>query len=135
MQMTRFTTEIWAPGEPPLRIVSVTWKSMVEQQRLDAAYAHFVRELHRRIASAGTGVVCERGRPAAIYWPGLVVFIGVSLGLAALIVRALEARALAPAAVIGIFFALFVWQGGTFFSRNRPGLYAVAAPPADLLPD
>jgi len=39
-----------------------------------------------------------------------------------------------PAAFVGIFFALFVWHGGTFFSRNRPGAYSVTEPPGDLLP-
>jgi hypothetical protein len=134
MQTTRYMTEIWAPEEPPLRIVSTTWKSMVEQQRLDAEYVRFVTALHARVAAASTPVMCERGRPALIYWPGLVVFVGVSLGLAALIVRALQAHATVPAVFIGLFFALFVWHGGTFFSRNRPGRYDVAAPPRDLLP-
>ena len=39
-----------------------------------------------------------------------------------------------PAIFIGLFFGLFVWHGGTFFSRNRPGRYDVAEPPRDLLP-
>jgi hypothetical protein len=134
MQTTRFMTEIWAPGDPPLRVVSTTWKSMVEQQRLDAAYARFVTELHRRVAAANGALVCERGRPPLVYWPGLLVFVGVSLGLALLIVRALQAHALVPALFVGIFFAMFVWHGGTFFSRNRPGTYPVSQPPRDLLP-
>lgn len=134
MQTTRFMTEIWAAGEPPLRVVSTTWKSMVEQQRLDAAYTAFVAALHARVAVANGKLICERGRPPLIYWPGLLVFIGVSLALALLIVRALQARASVPAAFVGIFFALFVWHGGTFFSRNRPGAYRVTEPPGDLLP-
>src|SRR5690348_9250462 len=89
MQAARFMTEIWAPGSPPLRVVSTTWKSMVEQQRLDAAYTRFVDALHAHIAAANGKPVCERGRPQLIYWPGIVVFAGVSLGLALLIVRAL----------------------------------------------
>lgn len=134
MQATRFVTEIAAPGEPPLRVVSTTWKSMVEQQRLDAAYTRFVGALHARIAAANADFVCERGRPALIYWPGLLVFIGVSLGLALLIVRTIQAHALLPALLVVVFFALFAWHGGTFFSRNRPGLYPVTEPPRDLMP-
>ena len=134
MQTSRFVTEIWAGDAPPLRAVSTTWKSMVEQQRLDADYTRFVTALHARVAAAGAAVACERGRPALIYWPGLAVFIAVSLGLAALIVRTLQANAILPALLVGAFFALFVWQGGTFFSRNRPGRYPVGEPPRDLLP-
>ncbi|MGN6572705.1 MAG: hypothetical protein ACTHLO_14955 [Pseudolabrys sp.] len=134
MQMTRFMTELWAPGDPPLRIVSTTWKSMVDQKRLDAEYTRFVTELHARVAAANGAFVCERGRPGLIYWPGLLVFVGVSLALALLIVRALQAHAVAPAVFVGLFFAMFVWHGGTFFSRNRPGAYRVTEPPRDLLP-
>jgi len=134
MQTTRFMTEIWAPGGPPLRIVSTSWKSMVEQKRLDKAYTQFVTALHARIAAAKGAPVCERGRPGLVYWPGLAVFIGVSLGLALLIVRALQARALVPMLFVAAFFVMFVWHGGTFFTRNRPGPYSVDAPPRDLLP-
>jgi hypothetical protein len=134
MQMTRFMTEIWAPGDPPLRIVSSTWKSMVEQQRLDQEYTHFVTELHARIAAANRALNCERGRPALTYWPGVLVFVGVSLALALLMLRTLQAHAVLPAVLVGVFLAMFVWQGVAFFGRNRPGAYKVAEPPRDLLP-
>jgi hypothetical protein len=48
MQPHRFVTELWAEGAPRLEIVSSSWKSLVEQERLDARYAAFVTELHRR---------------------------------------------------------------------------------------
>ena len=134
MQSTRFMTEIWAPGDPPLRVVSTTWKSMVEQKRLDQEYTRFITELHERVARANGALMCERGRPGFVYWPGLFVFAGVSLGLALLIVRALQARAIAPMLFVAAFFALFVWHGGTFFRRNLPGTYPVSEPPRDLLP-
>jgi hypothetical protein len=134
MQGHRFVTEIWSRNAPALRVVSTTWKSMVEQPRQDAAYTRFVGELHARLAAARVPVDCERGRPPLIYWPGLVVFVGVTIAMAALIVRALEAHVIAGAVFVAIFFALFVRQGWLFFSRNRPGRYPLAAPPRDLLP-
>ena len=60
--------------------------------------------------------------------------IGVSLGLALLVVRALQANAKGGAVFIGGFLALFLWRGGNFFRRNRPGRYSPEALPADLLP-
>jgi len=134
MQTHRFVTEIWAQKAPALRVVSTTWKSMVEQQRQDAAYTRFVTALHARLAAARVAVDCERGRPPLIYWPGLAVFVGVTLAMAALIVRALEAHVISGAVFIAIFFALFVRQGWLFFGRNRPGRYALDAPPRALLP-
>ena len=35
MQSHRFVTELWAEGAPKLQIVSSSWKSMAEQERLD----------------------------------------------------------------------------------------------------
>jgi hypothetical protein len=134
MQSHRFMTELWADGAPKLEILSSSWKSMVEQERLDGRYTAFVAELHRRIALAAAPARFEKGSNPLLYWPGLIVFIGVSLGLALLLVRALQANAKGGAVFIGGFLALFLWQGGNFFRRNRPGRYSPEALPADLLP-
>lgn len=134
MQSQRFLTEIWADGAPKLEIVSSSWKSLVEQERLDKSYSAFVAELHRRIAAASTPARFEQGANPLTYWPGLVVFAAVSLGLAFLIVRALQSGAAGGALFIGVFLALFLWQGGNFFRRNRPGIYRADALPEVLMP-
>ena len=76
----------------------------------------------------------EQGSNPLLYWPGLFVFAGLTLALAALIVRALQADAKAGAAFVGVFLLLLLWQGGNFFRRNRPGVYRPETPPAELLP-
>ena len=134
LQSQRFLTEIWAAGAPKLEIVSSSWKSMFDQERLDKSYSAFVVELHRRVAAAQAPVRCERGMPALRHWAGLVVFAGVALGISVLIVRALQTGAWSGAAFIAAFLALFVWHGGNYLRRNRPGVYHPDALPADLLP-
>lgn len=134
MQSQRFLTEIWADGAPKLEILSSSWKSMVEQERRDGPYSAFVAELHRRVAAAGAPVRFEQGTSMFVYWPGLTVFAGVALGLAFLIVRALQSGAPGGAAFIAAFLALFLWQGGKFFHRNRPGVYRPDGPPPELMP-
>jgi hypothetical protein len=134
MQTRRFVTEIWLATGARLSIPSTSSRSLVEQAAQDQAYGAFVRGLHRRMLAARTQARFETGRPAALYWPGLAVFVLVALGLAALAVRALEAGAWAGAAFIGGFFALFVWRSGTYFQRNRPGRYRPDALPKDLVP-
>ena len=134
MQWHRFLTEVWADGAPKLEIISSSWKSVFEQERLDKSYSAFVAELHRRVAGAAMPVRYEQGRNPLLYWPGFVAFVGVALGLAALIVRALQADALGGAAFIGAFLALVLWQGGNFVRRNRPGVYRPDALPSELLP-
>ena len=134
MQSYRFRTEIWAAGAPRIEIVSSSWKSMLEQERLSLAYTAFVAELHRRIAASGAPARFETGVAAPLYWSGLVVFAGVALALAALIVRALQVSAWGGAAFIAAFLVMFLWQAGVYFRRNRPGSYRPDALPAHLLP-
>jgi hypothetical protein len=134
MQSHRFITELWADDAPRLQIVSTSWKSVVEQERLDAAYARFVTALHRCVADAGAAVVYRRGRDPLVYWPGLAAFVLVAFALVALVMRALQTQALGAAALIALFLLLFVWQGGSFFRRNRPGRYSPDALPPELLP-
>ena len=35
---------------------------------------------------------------------------------------------------VAAFLALFVWQSGGYFKRNRPGRYRPDAPPKELVP-
>jgi hypothetical protein len=134
MQTQRYITEIWAEGAPKLQIVSSSWKSLVEQERLDRAYSAFIRELHARIVKSGAAARFEQGGNPITYWPGLAVFAGVAFGLAWLTARALQAAVNGAAAFIGAFLLLFLWQGGNFFRRNKPGVYSPDAPPPELLP-
>jgi hypothetical protein len=134
MQNYRFLTEVWPPAGPKLQIASTSWKSLVEHQRLDAEYGAFVTELNRRIGAVGGETVFEAGSPAWLYWPGVGVFVGAGLALVGLTVRALQVDSYAGAAFVAAFFALFLWQAGGFFLRNRPGTYRPDAVPPLLLP-
>jgi hypothetical protein len=135
MQTRRFVTEIWWPGAPRLSIASTSWRSLVEQAVQDQAYGAFVREFNARVAAAGGAASFETGVPALLYWPGVAVFVGVAAGLAVLTLRALALGAYSGAALVAGFLALFVWQSGGYFRRNRPGRYRPDAPPKELVPD
>src|ERR1051325_8009904 len=89
MQNHRFVAEVWTDG-PKLTIESTSWKSMVEHERLDPRYRAFVAELCRRIAAAVGQTVFQTGSPVSLYWIRVAVFVGASLALAGLIVRALQ---------------------------------------------
>jgi hypothetical protein len=134
MQPYRFVTQLWAEGSSRVEIVSTSWRSMVEQERLDAAYVAFVAALHRRIVRAAAPARFVRGKHPLIYWPGLVLFVIVGLLLAGMVPRALQDHSVAGAAFIAAFLALFLWQGGNFFRRNKPGSYRPDALPSLLLP-
>jgi hypothetical protein len=134
LQPHRFVAEIWAEGAPKLQLSSMTVRSMMDTVRQDVAYSDFVMELHRRIAAAGAAATFESGKNPVVYWIGLVLFATVSLGLTVLVVRGLQAGSLGGATLVAGFLALFLWQIGTFFRRNRPRRYRAEVPPGDLLP-
>jgi hypothetical protein len=63
-----------------------------------------------------------------------VVFAAAALALAALTLHALATGAFAGAALVGFFLALFLWQSGSYFRRNRPGRYSPEHVPERLVP-
>ena len=134
MQSHRFITELWGEGAPRLKILSTSWKSMVEQERLDRSYSAFIQELHRRISKSAPSVRFERGTNPWIYWPGFALFVAVALGLAGGAMQALQAGAYVGAAFAGAFLALYLWQIENFLRRNRPGVYGPEALPKEVMP-
>jgi hypothetical protein len=134
MQSYRFVAEIWPKDGPKLTVASTTWRSIAAQERQDEAYAAFIGGLHQRIVSAGGQGAFIAGSPAPLYWMGLVIFVAMSVALAALTVRGLQGEEWAGGAMVCGFLALLLWQVGAFFRRNRPGRYRPDALPAALLP-
>ena len=134
MQSQRFVTEIWSSAAPKLQIVSASWRSFMEQERLDTGYTAFVTELHRRLAAAGSAAQFTTGMPLVSYWIGVLVFGAAMLALVGLTVRALQLGEWAAAALIVGFVVVFAFQIGNYFRRNRPGSYRPEAVPASVLP-
>ena len=134
LQPHRFVTEIWSEGNPRLDISSTSWRSMVEQERADAAYNTFITELHRRIVKADAPARLEQGSNAVLYWIGAALLAMAAVGLVAVTLRALHTQAWSGAVFIGALAGYLVWQGGTFFRRNRPGRYRADALPKAVMP-
>jgi hypothetical protein len=134
MQGHRFVTELWAADAPKLAIVSTSWRGLMEQAAQDAAYGGFVRELHRRLAAAGSAAAFDAGSPRVLYWPGVVLFAAAAAALMLLTVHALTTGAWTGAALVGGLGALLLWQSGAYFWRNYPARYRPDALPARLLP-
>ncbi|HET7847676.1 MAG TPA: hypothetical protein VFL51_01310 [Pseudolabrys sp.] len=130
----RYRTEIWSEAAPKVELVSTSWKSMVEQERLDRAYRAFVCELHRQLSQVNEKASFEKGVDVLPYWCGVAVCAATLFAVAALVVRAMQTGAWQGAVIIAAFAALFLWQAGRYFRRNRPGRYRPDALPADLIP-
>jgi hypothetical protein len=134
MQQGTFVTYLWADGHPKVTINSTSRKNVFESLWQDASYRDFIVALHRRLADSGARPDLMRGVKPYIYWPGVALLAMAALGFALLIVRALQTQAWGGAAFIAAFFAVFVWQLGGYFRRNKPGVYRADDLPDDLLP-
>jgi hypothetical protein len=145
MQSYRFLAEIWGDRGPKISIASASWKSLMEQERQDEAYAHFITALHQRIAAAGGTPELKAGAVALLYWPGVAIFAALCIMGVSLAIRAMELGESAlgqpmdwgqRAAILGrvVMFFWLIWQMGSFFKRNMPRRYTLNAVPADLLP-
>jgi hypothetical protein len=134
MQSRRFVTEIWSDSLPKIQIVSVSWRSVVEQERLDGAYSAFVSELHKRLKPSGREVQFTAGLPVVSYWIGITIFAVVLVTMAVLLVRALRLGEWGASVIIGGIFAAFALQIGNFFRRNFPLRYSADAIPPGVLP-
>jgi hypothetical protein len=64
----------------------------------------------------------------------VALFALVALGLAALAVRGLKEGTVSGAVFVAAFLAVYLWQMGRFFRKNRPGTYDLGAPPEDFMP-
>jgi hypothetical protein len=134
MQHFRFIAEVRSGAGVKLTIASTSWRSMVEQERLDGPYKAFLAEPHRRIAASGASVIYRSGAPAFLYWPGAAIFVGLMAATIFLAVGAMSSGEWKGAAVVATLMGLFVWQMGTFFRRNLPGSYTPDDLPARALP-
>src|SRR3954447_7592138 len=101
MQSYRFLTEIWSCSGVKISLASSSWRSLVEQERHDAAYTAFVTELHRRLVAAGTSAAFHYGSLPLLYWPGVVIFFGLCLAAVVLAGSALWTEAWIGVAVMG----------------------------------
>jgi hypothetical protein len=134
MQSRRFVTEIWSTDNPKIQIISVSWRSLVEQERQDTAYTAFITELHRRLAAVKSEAQFTTGLPAVSYWLGVAVFAVVMVTIAAMTVKALRLEQWSAGAIIAAILAAFAYQIGNYFRRNRPVRYRPDALPKEVLP-
>ncbi len=131
MHPRRFRADIGTAAGKRLKIYSTSWQTAALMLPQDQAYRAFITELHRRLPP---NAVLTAGIARPLYIGGLCFIVAVVAAIAALSVRGLVIGQFAGVLFLTGFAALFVWQVGGFFRRNRPGTYAVDGLPQQLLP-
>jgi hypothetical protein len=134
LNTNRFRAEIWPASGAKIVVASTSWKSLAEQEPLDRAYRGFIADMHRRIVAVNSATIFETGSPRLFYWLGVAILAATSVALVGLIAQGLRSGETVGALFVTGFLALFLWRFGTYFSRNRPGIYRPEALPERLMP-
>lgn len=134
MQSRRFVAEIWSTDNPKIQIVSVSWRSVVEQVRQDGPYAAFITELHRRLEACDSPAQFSAGLPALTYWFGVATFAAVLIAMAVMVFRTLRLEQWGASAIVAAILVVFAVQIGNYFRRNKPTRYRPDAIPREVLP-
>ena len=134
MQRHRFVTELRTHSGPNVTIISTSWRSISELERLDRPYQDFVVALHKRLGARSRPIEFIGGTNPVKFWISLVNFVPLLAGIVGVAVRAFREGAHIAALLIVGFFAVFLWQGANYFRRNRPVRYQPNAVPPGLLP-
>jgi hypothetical protein len=134
MQAHRFRADIRNIDGGRIQILSTSWQTAALVRPQDDDYRVFIRELHARLARAGSQAVLTGGLGRNIYAAGLALIALVILSMSALLIRALAIGEYPGALFLIGFAALFGWQVGGFLRRNRPRVYSFDHLPEALLP-
>jgi hypothetical protein len=131
-----YTMTVRGPKRLSATVSNLSWKSLVEFDRQDAAYIRFVTALVERAAAANPKVELVTGIPRYRHV--------LAIGAAALAISAMGAVVIAAllgesrnwplalfAAALGGYCA---WWATRFLSRNAPGTFRPGAIPAKVLP-
>src|SRR5690349_8979754 len=134
MQAHRFRADIRHNSGARLSVLSTSWQTAALMAAQDDGYRVFIRQLHARLAAAGSTVKLTGGLGPVSYTAALALAALVGAMLVFLFVGALMTGEYAGALFFVGFAALFGWQIGGFLRRNRPVVYSWDRLPIALLP-
>lgn len=134
MQARRFRADIRHVSGGRVTVLSTSWQTAALIAPQDQNYRDFIRELHARMARAGSHAALTGGLSRATYTAALALVALLGIAMTGLFVRAVVIREFAGALFIVGFAALFAWQVGGFIWRNRPLAYVFDRIPEKLLP-
>ncbi len=129
-----FTCDIRAKDGRKARFDNISWKSLLETERLNTEFRGFVQELVARAARANPHLRLERGVAPLRYWlmvgTGTLLVAGLIGTIAVALWQATYMVALFAAAMTA-YLAHWLWD---FLTRNRPGRFTPEAVPEAVLP-
>lgn len=134
MQSRRFRADIEHASGQSIAILSTTWRTVALMAPQDADYRAFIRQLHERMAAAGSRATLIGGSRPVVHLGGMVLLALVAIAITGLLARAVATSEFAGALFLIGFAALFAWHIGGFVRRNTPRRYTFDELPKALLP-
>ena len=129
-----FQTKVRMKDGKTFKFSSLSWKSLVEAERLDREYSAFATSLLKAVAQASPNARFYAGRPA---WAWVVIAVLAAASLLAIAIfvwRAVQDGA-HTAAFMGALIGLAgIWQLEPMVRLNKPRAFTPDAPPRELLP-
>jgi hypothetical protein len=113
---------------------SLSWKSLVEAERLDRDYSAFTASLLKAIGQASPNARFYAGRPGWA-WVAIMVLAAASLlAIAIFVWRAVQDGAHAAAFLGALIGLAGIWQLEPMVRLNKPRTFTPDTPPRELLP-
>lgn len=130
-----FTCTLGISDGRTVKFHNISWKSLVEVQRLDAGYSRFVRALVREVADANPDVALHAGVSPWRYTLMIVTGCAIVLGVVGAAIYAMARQGTLVGLVsLGLGAYLAYWLRD-YLARNRPRVFTPAAIPPEILPD
>lgn len=129
-----FTCEVRAQDGNSVTFDNISWKSLIDIDRPDAAYRAMVSTVIERAVKANPAIRLEAGIAPLRYRVMQALGLVLGVGLVAMVYLALQ-NAAYPIAIfaLGLGAYLFFWLGD-FLRRNRPAVFSAGAIPERVLP-
>lgn len=129
-----FTCEVRARDGNSVTFNNISWKSLIDIDRPNAAYRAMVSTLIERAAKANPAIRLEAGIAPLRYRVMQGLGVVLATGLAAMVYLAFQNAAYTIAVfALGLGAYLYFWLGD-FLRRNRPEAFPAGAIPERVLP-
>lgn len=129
-----FTCDIRARDGRSVRFENVSWKSLIETERMDDTYTRFIRILIARVSKANPDVELVAGLSRFRHTGMVVIGFSMLIALAGCVVYAgLQGNLVVALMAAGLTAYLGFWMK-EFATRNRPRRFMPEAIPDDVLP-
>lgn len=129
-----FTCALLVSDGRTIKFHNISWKSLVEVQRLDAEFTGFVRALIQKVATANPRVELRAGVSKWRYSLMMVSGAAIIIGLTTAAIYAMARQnTIIGLMSLGLTVYLGFWLKG-FLSRNRPRLFTPETIPPEVMP-